>query len=120
MPRACFLYTLAAALVWAGPILAGDGVRIEPEDDGDFEYFDDFSTPRFLLDAFTSNLGPADWRAGKLLHRGPTPRRALTYRFHGSRLIKAFHLKIEQSSNGRPHVDMMGGRQGAASAVVAQ
>ena len=101
MLRASFLYTLAAALVWAGPILAGDGVRIEPEDDGDFEYFDDFSTPRFLLDAFTSNLGPADWRAGKLLHRGPTPRRALTYRFHGSRLIKAFHLKIEQSSNGR-------------------
>ena len=71
MPRACFLCTLAAALVWAAPILGEDGVRIEPQDDGNFEYVDDFSTPRFLLDAFTSNFGAADWKAGKLLHRGP-------------------------------------------------
>jgi len=92
------LVTMAAA--------AEPGVPIEPDDEGVFEYTDDFATPRFLRDAFLSNLGASDWAPGSVTNAGPNRNRTLTYRFYGERVIKAVEVRVAQRANARS----LGGR----------
>ena len=98
---AAFVVVLAAAGAVAGP-----GIPIAPDDGGVFEYTDDFTTPRFLRDAFLSNLGADDWAPGSITNAGPNRDRTLTYRFYGERVIKAVDVRVAQRANARS----LGGR----------
>jgi len=88
------------ALVLASGVLAGgDGILVVPDEEGNFEYVDDFSTPKFLLDAFVRNLGADQWQSGSITNCGPNRRRTLTYRFHGERLISTVEVEVQQTAN---------------------
>ena len=92
---------LCALLFAAQAAAAGDGVPIRPDDDGKFQYVEDFKTPRFLSDGFVDNLGAAQWSVGSIGNTGPNRNRVLTYRFHGDRTITAVRIEIDQEANGR-------------------
>ena len=80
---------------------AGDGIPIKPDDDGKFEYVEDFKTPRFLIDGFVDNLGAAQWSVGSISNTGPNRNRMLTCRFHGDRTITGVLIEVDQEANGR-------------------
>jgi hypothetical protein len=82
-------------------VAAKRGIEIAPDAQGAFEYVDDFKTPRFLSDAFLSNIGPGCWRPGEIVNCGPNRDRALTYRFYGERVIEKIAVLVEQTANGR-------------------
>jgi len=93
---------LLCALVFAAEAgAAGDGIPIRPDDDGMFEYVEDFKTPRFLSDGFVSNLGAGQWSVGSIGNTGPNRNRMLTYRFHGDRTISGVLIEVDQEANGR-------------------
>jgi len=93
--------TLVSFLV---PVLASatePGIVIRPDDEGVFEYVEDFATPRFLADAVSTNV-PADrWSKGAISNAGPYRHRKVTYRFFGSRVIEGVEIRVEQRANGR-------------------
>ncbi len=80
---------------------AGQGIPIVPGDDGRFEYRDDFSTPKVLLDAFVAQDDVEMWAPGQLVSAGPVPRRQLVYRFYGDHPIRDVEVSVEQMSNAR-------------------
>ena len=92
---------MAAILVIGGAVAAvagGQGVPMEPDENGVFEYSDDFTTPRFLLDVVHDLPPPENWESGHVLNRGPGTT-TLTYRFHGDRAIKAVKIEANQRGN---------------------
>ncbi|HQH52618.1 MAG TPA: hypothetical protein PKY01_09345 [Candidatus Hydrogenedentes bacterium] len=98
--RAAFvLFTL----VLASSLSAGgeQGIQIVPGEDGAFEYSDDFSTPKVLVDAFLDKSGLEAWSPGQLTSAGPLNRRYIIYRFYGSNPIKTVSVSVEQMSNAR-------------------
>lgn len=74
----------------------GQGILIRPDADGQFEYVDDFTTPKFVKDAFTSNLSKDSWRKGSIVNAGPNEGRTLIYRFYGDRSITGLDVRISQ------------------------
>lgn len=105
-----FAILLLFATMRAG---AGQGIPIVPGDDGRFEYHDDFSTPKVLLDAFVATSDAEVWAPGQLLSAGPVARRELVYRFYGGHPIRDIEVSVEQMSNARhlggvTHLDVSG------------
>lgn len=93
---------LIAALVLAAVNAgANQGVVIRPDEDSNFVYSDDFSTPRCLVDAFLVNTSVEVWQPGSLQTQGPARNRTVVYRFHGDRTITRCSVKIEQQANAR-------------------
>ncbi len=90
------------AAAFSVPVLGGQrGVAITPDKEGRFEYVDDFTTAKFLDDAFLTNLKVDSWQTGCITNCGPNRGRTLTYRLHGDRTITGIDVRIEQSANGR-------------------
>lgn len=71
-----------------------------PDEQGHFEYVDDFDSPRFLEDAYCIDLGAEQWTPGAITNNGPYSR-ALIYRFHGDRAIESIEVQVDQSANAR-------------------
>lgn len=93
---------LCLALLLAGTNAVGEqGIEIVPGEDGAFEYSDDFSTPRVLVDAFVAKTDLEAWTPGQLVSAGPVRRRHIVYRFYGASPIKAVEAAVEQQSNAR-------------------
>ncbi|MEA3401125.1 MAG: hypothetical protein U9R79_07780 [Armatimonadota bacterium] len=99
--RRISVVALTMAVCVVGAAGAGRGVLIEPDEDGRFVYADDFSTPKFLADAFLKNAGPEIWQEGAVTNRGPNRYRTLIYRFHGERLITDLSVTVQQRANAR-------------------
>lgn len=78
---------------------AATGIKIQPNEEGVFEYSDDFQTPTFLKDAFVTNYRAHCWSPGSLKNEGPH-NWSLDYRFHSDRLIDDIDVQIDQSANG--------------------
>ena len=76
-----------------------EGVIIKPNVEGVFEYTDSFDTPRFLTEAFLSNLDASRWQKGEIWNSGPELERTLTYRFYGDYKIEAISVNIAQRAN---------------------
>lgn len=77
------------------------GIPVVPDNEGIFEYIDDFSTPKILVDAF---VDPADlevWTPGQLVSAGPVRRRHLVYRFHAENPMLDVEVSVQQLSNAR-------------------
>ena len=92
--------TALTILMISSPLLAAtNGILIEPNETGLFEYADDFSTPRCLTEAFLSNTGPEVWSPGSLTNSGPNRNRTLTYRFHAGRAIAGAEVAVTQRAN---------------------
>ena len=112
MPRFRNCVSESAALVAAvlviggavGAMAGGQGVLMEPDEDGVFEYSDDFTTPQFLLDAVHDLPSPENWQSGQVSNRGPG-HTTLTYRFHGDRAIQSVTIEADQVGNNA----MLGG-----------
>ncbi|MCP4644646.1 MAG: hypothetical protein GY851_29655 [bacterium] len=94
---------VCAAACGAG---AEQGIAITPDENGAFVFEEDFTTPRFLEDAFLDNLGADQWREGAVTNMGPGRNRTITYRFHGEAAITSLDVSIAQRSNARS----LGGR----------
>ena len=82
-------------------VAGGRGVEIRPDENGQFEYADDFATSKFARDAFLTNLPIECWTKGSIATTGPNRNRTLTYRFRGKRLIEAVDVGAEQRANAR-------------------
>jgi len=82
-------------------LAAGNGIEVQPDEQGQFEYEDDFTTGRFVQDAFLTNLPIDCWTKGAITNTGPNRNRTLTYRFYGPRVIEDLALQVEQSANSR-------------------
>lgn len=80
---------------------ADRGIEITPDEKNRFVYEDDFSTGRFLDEAFRDNLGASCWESGAIVHAGPDRRRTLTYRFYGTRRIEKLEVVVQQMANAR-------------------
>ena len=78
---------------------AEEGIEIRPDENGLFEYADDFQSPRFLIDGFVTGFRPQVWGPGSVRNQGPH-RWSLVYRFHGRRAIRDLDIKVEQAANG--------------------
>lgn len=100
MIRAASLLVLAAASATSA-VAGGLGIAIRPDNAGVFEYSDDYSTPKFLLDAVSTNVPPDCWSKGALTSNGPHRNRTVTYRFHGDRVIETLEVRVEQWANAR-------------------
>ncbi len=97
----CYCIGLLFSAVWADPAWASNqGVVISPEPNGRFDYRDDFSTARFLDEAFLDNLKVDCWQPGAITNAGPHSNRVLTYRFYGDRVVTDMVVRVEQSANG--------------------
>ncbi|MBN1344806.1 MAG: hypothetical protein JXQ73_19085, partial [Phycisphaerae bacterium] len=91
-----------AAMIWPRPSLAQHrGIDIKADPNGRFEYRDDFTTAKFLDDAFLENVTVDRWQKGSLSNNGPDRGRSLTYRFHGDRTIKGIDVSVDQRANQR-------------------
>lgn len=101
MPLIPLPVMLASLTLASGLACAGQGVVITPDDAGRFAYEDDYSTGRFVQDAFLANLPLECWTKGAILSNGPHRNRTLTYRFFGSRVLTGIHVQVEQSANAR-------------------
>ncbi|MGC9319422.1 MAG: hypothetical protein ACP5KN_15420, partial [Armatimonadota bacterium] len=99
--RSLSVMALAMTVCAAAAADAGRGVAIQPDEDGRFVYVDDFSTPKFLADAFLKNVGPEIWQEGAVTNRGPNRNRTLIYRFHGERVITDLSVAVQQRANAR-------------------
>ncbi len=92
---------IALLLLSTGGVLAaGQGIVITSDEAGDFQYLDDFTTPRLFHDAFLDNVPLDAWQKGALVNCGPNRNRTLTYRFYGDRMIDSVDVQVEQSANG--------------------
>ncbi len=80
---------------------AGLGIEIQPDVDGKFEYIDDFTTTKFLDDAFLIDMDETQWKEGKIWSAGPAQSRVLSYRFFSDRVITGLEAGIQQVANGR-------------------
>jgi len=69
--------------------------------EGIFEFVDDFSTQRFVDQAFLTNLGAEQWVEGAITSCGPNRNRTATWRFHGNRAIRSVAVVVEQRANAR-------------------
>ncbi|MBN1437434.1 MAG: hypothetical protein JW936_10200 [Sedimentisphaerales bacterium] len=76
-----------------------EGIVVAAEDGATYTYSDDFSTPRFLADAFLSNVDAGCWSPGSISNAGPNRDRALTYRFYSDRAIADIGVSLEQRAN---------------------
>ena len=96
--RNCFWGLLLVFL----PVVAtaGEGIPITADDEGHFQYHEDFQTPRFLSDGFLSEYRPNSWVAGELRNQGPGGW-SLVYRFYGKRAIRDVEVIVEQAGNAR-------------------
>ena len=81
-------------------ISANEGIEIRPNADGEFEYKEDFQTPKFLMDGFVDQYRPEIWQPGSIRNQGPRGW-SLVYHFFGDRVIENVNILIEQSANGR-------------------
>ncbi len=89
-------------LAFAASLFGADqGTEIQPDADGHFEYVDDFTTKKFLDDAFLINMDEAQWKPGQIWSAGPARGRMLSYRFFSDRVITSLEAGIEQTANGR-------------------
>ena len=79
---------------------AEQGIPVVPNEEGVFEYVDDFDTPGFLREAFVEGLRDDSWTPGAVVNCGPHSS-ALTYRFHGNRVIEKAEVRVGQAANGR-------------------
>lgn len=79
---------------------ANEGIEIRPNADGQFEYQEDFQTPKFLMDGFVNQYRPEIWQPGSIRNQGPSGW-SLVYHFFGDRVIENVNILIEQSANGR-------------------
>ena len=93
--------SVAFALLLMAGATADPGIPLVADDEGAFEYRDDFATPRFLRDAFLDNLGAEQWAPGSITNTGPNRNRTLTYRFYADRVIEAIEVRVAQRANGR-------------------
>ncbi len=69
--------------------------------EGVFEFIDDFSTQRFMAQAFLSNLGAQQWVEGAITNCGPNRNRTATWRFYGNCAIRSVAVVVEQRANAR-------------------
>lgn len=92
---------MAAGMLAALRLRAGEGIAVRPGEDGAFLYEDDFSTPRCLTEAFLAGTGSEVWSPGFLQTAGPARHRTLVYRFHGERTIAEASVRVEQRANAR-------------------
>ena len=77
------------------------GIVIEPDESGAFVFEDDFTTPRFLAEAFLENTGAEIWEQGALVSSGPNRHRKVTYRFHGTHSITNLDVTVQHHTNGK-------------------
>jgi hypothetical protein len=93
---------LHAVLALSAPCTAREhsGVHIEPTD-GVFEFVDDFSTQRFVDQAFLANLGVEQWIEGAITSCGPNRNRTATWRFYGDRVIASAAVEVRHRANAR-------------------
>ena len=97
----CLAVTLVYVLSSGLALAAEPGIVITPDDEGVFEYDEDFATPKFLADAVSTSV-PADrWAKGAISNTGPHRNRTVTYRFFGSRTIESVEIRVEQRANAR-------------------
>ncbi len=99
-------YTMLFSALWvvvlSASVLAQEGrygIPITPNEENVFEYSDDFTTPKFLCDAFY-NFNLECWANGAINNQGPHSGRILTYRFFGDWVIEDIRATIEQRANG--------------------
>jgi len=109
----CLTVTLAAVFCVLADASGGAerGIPVVPGKEGIFEYTDDFSTPKVLVDAFVDEAGLEVWTPGQLVSAGPVRRRYVVYRFYAENPIKNVEVSIEQRSNarhlgGRTHLEV--------------
>ena len=76
------------------------GILISPDEDGNFQYTDDFSIPKFLRDTVDETVSADAWQKGSITNAGPNTR-TLTYRFYGDRLISSFGVLVHQTANSK-------------------
>jgi len=95
------LSIIGVALVLSAAVFAEEqGIQISPDEDGNFQYTDDFNTPKFLKDAVAETVDADVWRGGAITNAGPDTR-MLIYRFYGDRLISSFDALVHQTANSR-------------------
>ncbi len=86
-------------LILAEPICASErGIRIRPNQEQSFEYLDDFSSHKFIQDAFPQNLSQSNWNwhDQAITSDGSESQRAVTYRFFGDRRITSLAVHVAQ------------------------
>ena len=94
-------FAILAAVAETNSFLAAEGgVEISPDEDGQFEYVEDFQTSRFLQEAFVDNLPVEAWQPGMLTNTGPHGGRMVTWRFFGERAITDINIEVDQTANG--------------------
>ncbi len=100
MPLASFGALLSVLVEANGLFAVEQGIQISPDENGQFEYVDDFQTPRFLQEAFVDGLPVEAWQPGMLANMGPHSNRTVTWRFFGEHTITNINIKIDQTANG--------------------
>ncbi len=92
---------ISLLLVTASTYASNRGIAITADETGEFEYVEDFTTPRVFRDAFLDNVSTDCWREGAIVNWGPHRNRILTYRFYGDRVITQAAVEVQQQANGR-------------------
>lgn len=106
--RSQFAYTIVcvlglhAVLALSAPCTALEdrGVHIEPTE-GVFQFVDDFTSKRFVDQAFLANLGAEQWIEGAITTCGPNRNRTATWRFYGDRVIASAAVEVRHRANAR-------------------
>jgi len=99
--RHLFWIVIPLLIVTASTYASNRGILITPDEAGEFEYVDDFSTPQVFRDAFLDNVSTDCWREGAIVNWGPHRNRTVTYRFYGNRVIIQAAVEVQQQANGR-------------------
>ncbi|MCK4324948.1 MAG: hypothetical protein KAW89_10485, partial [Armatimonadetes bacterium] len=95
-------WIIVALLLGAASVHASNqGIPITPDEAGQFEYADDFTTPRLFRDAFLNNFSTDCWQTGSITNTGPNRNRTVTYRFYADRVIVQATVEVQQQANGR-------------------